>query len=287
MWLRQRFVLCSLLLLAFTAAASPDPHLSLWGHLVPGGMVRGTVAPKWQLFLDEKPVVVNRHGRFAFGFGRDQTGAHWLDAKHPSGTHFRFKLIVNKRQFAIQRIDGLPPQQVTPTAPEILRRIRAEAKRVHEARTIVSQSEGFWQQFIRPAEGKISGVYGSQRILNGEPKRPHFGEDIAAPVGQPVKACADGIVRLAASDLYFSGGTIIIDHGAGISSSYLHLSEVLVKVGQKVRQGEQIGRVGQTGRATGPHLDWRLNWFDVRLDPRLAVAPDWPPIQPVEVIHVQ
>lgn len=289
MWRLQPLALYSLIIFFLVPSlglAAKPPAITLHGYLVPGGMVRGHIDNGWQLSLNGRAVFVDDAGHFAFGFGRAASGSQWLDAKHPDRGHFRFKLQLTQRQFPIQRIDGLPAKQVTPTAPETLARIEKEARAVRQARTIVTALDGFWQDFIRPAQGRISGVYGSQRILNGIPKRPHFGEDIAAAVGTPVKAAADGIVRLA-SDLYFSGGTIIIDHGAGISSSYLHLSKILVRPGQTVKQGEVIGQVGQSGRATGPHLDWRLNWLDVRLDPSLVVNPNWPQISPAEVIHVQ
>jgi len=159
---------------------------------------------------------------------------------------------------------------VTPDAAT-LQRIEQENARVAEARKIDTHAAWFWDGFRRPAEGRISGVYGSQRILNGEPRQPHYGLDIAGPRGSPVLAPAAGIVRLASRDFYYTGGTVIIDHGHGVSSSFLHLDRVEVNVGDKVEAGDLIGALGATGRATGPHLDWRVNWFDVRLDPGLLL----------------
>ncbi len=178
---------------------------------------------------------------------------------------------IAKRDYRIQRIDGLPPRKVTPKA-EDLKRIRQETALVKAARRRDDPRTDFMRGFIWPAKGRVSGVYGSQRILNGQPRRPHFGVDVAGPVGTPVVAPADGVVTLVHPDMFFSGGTLVIDHGHGLSSSFLHLSEVLVKEGQRVKQGELIARIGATGRVTGAHLDWRMNLFDTRIDPQLLVG---------------
>jgi murein DD-endopeptidase MepM/ murein hydrolase activator NlpD len=191
----------------------------------------------------------------------------WLDSK----VELRH-LVVEKREYKIQRIDGLPPKMVTP--PEaVLARIRAENGRIAEARAVDRAEPLFESGFVWPALGPISGVFGSQRVLNGEPKRPHFGVDIAAPAGTPVTAPADGVVVIAHPDMYYTGGTVLIDHGHGLTSVYSHMKEVWVKEGARLRQGDAIGSIGATGRATGPHLDWRINWFDQRLDPALLVPP--------------
>jgi murein DD-endopeptidase MepM/ murein hydrolase activator NlpD len=176
------------------------------------------------------------------------------------------------RTYDIQRIDGLLGQMVTPDA-ETLKRIRDEAAKVAEARRRDSGRTDFLQPFAWPRLGRITGVYGSQRVLNGQPRQPHFGVDVAGPVGAPVVAPAAGEVVLAEPDLYFTGGTIMLDHGHGLTSVLMHLSSVDVAVGQVVRQGEPVGRLGATGRVTGPHLDWRMNWFDQRIDPQLLVPP--------------
>ena len=161
---------------------------------------------------------------------------------------------------------------VTPP-PELLARIREEGAIVRAARAFDTAETHLFAPFAWPARGPISGVYGSQRVLNGEPRQPHFGVDIAAPEGTPVRAPAGGEIRLAEVDLYYSGGTVILDHGHGLSSTFLHMSRVDVAVGQRVAQGEVIGAIGATGRVTGAHLDWRMNWFERRLDPALLVAP--------------
>lgn len=151
---------------------------------------------------------------------------------------------------------------------------------VKQARDRIELDTAFAQDFIWPAVGPISGVYGSRRILNGEPRRPHYGVDVAGPVGQPVYAPADGLVTLYVPDMYYSGGTMIIDHGYGISSTFLHLSKEHVEVGQRVKQGDLIAEIGATGRVTGPHLDWRMNWFEKRVDPQLLVPSQPEPAKP-------
>ena len=179
---------------------------------------------------------------------------------------------IAKRSYNIQRIDGLPPNMVTPSEKELVR-IRKENAKIGAVRKVDRPEPLFESGFVWPAKGRISGVYGSQRILNGEPRRPHFGVDVAAPVGTPITAPADGIVVLAEDDLYYTGGTVILDHGHGLTSAFLHMKDVTVQVGQHLAQGGMIGTLGATGRATGPHLDWRMNWFNQRVDPALLVPP--------------
>ena len=174
---------------------------------------------------------------------------------------------VQKRKYNIQKIDGLDEQKVTPPE-EVYERIKRENKWIGEARAIDSNLNYFKNKFINPLENAIvTGVYGSQRILNGKPKWPHYGLDFAADEGTKIKAMLDGTVTLVEPDLFYTGGTLIFDHGHGISTLYMHMEKILVKKGQKVKQGDIIGTVGATGRATGAHLDVRLNWFQTRLDP--------------------
>jgi len=187
----------------------------------------------------------------------------------PLGQH-RYRFDVARRSYDVQRIDGVPERTVTPPA-EVLARIRREQALVDRARAPVSARQDFLSGFARPLEGPITGVYGSARIYNGVPKNPHYGLDIAAPSGTLVRAPAAGVVRLAQPDLYFSGGTLIVDHGQGLTSTFIHLSALLVAEGDELARGEPIARVGATGRATGPHLDWRMNWQDVRIDPALVL----------------
>lgn len=259
-----------LLLWPLTALAA-DP-VSLRGPLQQGGMIIGKAPPGTRVALDGEPLRVAPGGDFVFGFGRDHGPAAELKAWLPDGSSWQRSLSIEPREYAIQRIDGLPPKKVTPD-PEALARIRQESAAAAAARRTDDPRLDFLVDFIWPARGPISGVYGSQRILNGEPRRPHYGVDVAAPTGTPVIAPAPGVVTLAHPDMYFSGGTLILDHGHGLSSSFLHLSRIEVREGQRVEQGQKIGEIGATGRVTGPHLDWRMNWFRERIDPQLLVGP--------------
>ncbi|MFU8877016.1 MAG: M23 family metallopeptidase [Wenzhouxiangellaceae bacterium] len=243
---------------------------SLSGEPVQGGLIIGHADPGARIELDGQVVRQSGDGRFLIGFGRDETGTRSLVVDVPGQGRFERRLQVHERQFDIQRIDGLPPAQVTPD-PESLERIRAEAAMTRQARERVDDRADFAEGFIWPVHGPITGVYGSQRILNGEPRSPHWGLDIAAPTGTPVHAPAGGVVTLAHPDMYFSGGTLLLDHGLGLSSAFLHLDEILVETGQRVEQGDLIARVGATGRVTGPHLDWRMNLGETRIDPHLLL----------------
>ena len=244
--------------------------LSLRGDMTQGSLIRGKVEPGSQVWLNGEPVKVSNQGVFAFGFGRDAKLKHELSWQTPGKDKQVKPLVLSKREYNIQRIEGLPPKMVSPPK-SVLERIRNDNRQVAEARRRVDERTDFNQEFVWPAEGPISGVYGSQRVLNGKPKRPHFGVDVAGPTGTPVNAPADGIVTLWVPDMYYSGGTMIIDHGHGVSSTFLHLSKGHVSEGDVVKQGQLVGEIGKTGRATGPHLDWRINWFKERLDPALLV----------------
>lgn len=247
-------------------AADPPSGLTWQGEFTQGGLVLGTAPAGTRMKLGDRDVPVLADGRFIFGFGRDEAAMLPLTVAMPDGRSVMVPLSIAPRQYDIQRIDGLPPAQVTPP-PAVLERIRRENAMIAAVRQRSMPRSDFLSGWIWPADGPVSGVYGSQRILNGEPRQPHFGLDIAAPVGAPVRATTDGTVVLAEKDLYFTGGTIIIDHGLGLTGAYSHLSALKVKVGERVRQGQVIGAVGATGRATGAHLDWRVNWFEVRIDP--------------------
>lgn len=247
--------------------------LDMKGALKQGGVIIGRTAPGTELKLNGQPLRVSpQEGAFVFGFHRDASPQAQLEIRWPDGQQEVRQLQIKPRRYEVQRIDGLPPAQVTPP-PETLERIRQENAVVAEARQRSSDVPYFLSGFQWPLQGRISGVYGSQRVLNGEPRQPHYGVDIAAPVGTPVQAPADGVVTLAHPDMYFSGKTLIIDHGYGLSSSFLHLDEIRVTPGQKVKQGDVIATVGATGRVTGAHLDWRMNWFAERVDPSLLVPP--------------
>ncbi len=232
-------------------------------------MVLGSVVPGATAMLDGRAVPVSPDGRFVIGFGRDATEAV-LVLTLPDGGHEERRLAIERRTYEIQRINGLPQETVTPD-PVLLQRIGREASEIRALREIASAEPFFSEAMIWPATGPISGVYGSQRILNGEPRAPHMGVDIAAPAGSPIVAAGGGVVRFA-GELFLTGNTILIDHGYGLETSYAHLSRLDVKLGQRVRQGEQIGLVGATGRVTAAHLHWGMEWFQTRLDPQLAVG---------------
>lgn len=250
----------------FSTAAAVE----LDGEAIQGGLIFGQTEAGNSVFLDEQEIMVSGDGAFLIGFGRDESGQRNLLISDTAGREEKLTLTIASREYDIQRVDGLPPKTVTPD-PEDAERIAREGAMVASARQRRDQRIDYMAGFTWPAQGRISGVYGSQRVLNGEPRRPHFGLDIAADTGSPVYAPADGIITLAHTDMYFSGGTIILDHGQGLSSSFLHLSKVLVESGATVKQGDFIAEVGSTGRATGPHLDWRMNWLDKRVDPQLLL----------------
>jgi murein DD-endopeptidase MepM/ murein hydrolase activator NlpD len=235
-------------------------------------MAIGSVDPAATVYFHGKAVRVSPDGQFVIGFSRDAEAASVIELHLASGVVEKHPVSIDKRTYKIQRIDGLPPRKVTPSA-EDLERIGKEIALVKAVRKKDDPRTDFAMPFIWPVTGRISGVYGSQRILNGKPKRPHYGVDIAAPTGTPVKAPADGVVSLVHNDMFYSGGTLIVDHGHGLSTTYMHLHKILVKKGQRVKQGDVIAQVGATGRVTGPHLHWGMNWFDTRLDPSLLVPP--------------
>ena len=264
----RRIALLALLLAAGCCGAAQALELS--GESEQGGLMFGVAAAGSKVFLDGNEVMVSPDGHFVIGFGRDETGERTLEVRSPTGTTETRQLAVAPRQYDIERVDGLPPRTVTPD-PEALERIHQEAQLVANARARRDARTDYARGFEWPAHGRISGVYGSQRILNGEPRRPHYGLDIAAPTGSPVYAPADGLVTLVHPDMYYSGGTLVLDHGQGLSSTFLHLSKILVEAGAVVHQGDLIAEVGSTGRASGPHLDWRMNWLDRRVDPQLLV----------------
>jgi murein DD-endopeptidase MepM/ murein hydrolase activator NlpD len=268
----QRYYGLILLFIMLFIHGAAHAGLELRGDAIQGALLQGLVPPGTRVEIDGSPVRVSDDGVFLLGFGRDHEARATLKLVFPDGRTEARTLDVKPRKYQIQRIDGLPKRKVVPKEQD-LERIRNESRMIREARARDDARTDFLSGWIWPSEGRISGVYGSQRILNGKPRRPHFGVDIAAPVGTAVKAPADGIVTLAHPDMFFSGGTLIIDHGHRLSSSFLHLEKILVKPGQIVKRGDLIAEVGATGRVTGPHLDWRMNYQAHRLDPQLLVPP--------------
>ena len=251
-----------LLVIIFLFFTTSSFAVTFKGKFIQGSFILGKTEPGSKVFVDNTRVKVTSDGYFAFGLDRDR--------KNDVVIKINEKKIVKKifkREYKIQRIDGLEEKKVTPPE-EVYERIKRENKWIGEARAINSNLTFFKNKFINPLENAIvTGVYGSQRILNGKPKWPHYGIDFAAEEGTEIKAMLSGVVTLAEPDLFYTGGTLIFDHGHGISTLYMHMKTLAVKKGQKVKQGDIIGTVGSTGRSTGAHLDVRLNWFQIRLDP--------------------
>ena len=236
------------------------------GKFIQGHFIIGKTEPDSKVKIGKKQVKVSKDGYFAFGLARDRKYDVVITIEK-NGAKEKITKRVQKRKYNIQRIDGLEKKKVTPPE-EVYERIKKENKLIAKARAIDSDLDFFKDKFIFPVDDAIiTGVYGSQRILNGKPKWPHYGLDFAQKEGAPIKAMLNGTVTLAEADLFYTGGTLIFDHGHGISTLYMHMLDIFVEKGQKVKQGDIIGTVGSTGRATGSHLDVRLNWFDVRLDP--------------------
>lgn len=258
-------------LLCVQAFADDERGADLSGSFTQGGLLIGKALPGAQVFLDGNALRVSKEGQFLVGFGRDSKLEWELVVQHPDGKLFASTIEISERKYDIQRIDGLPPSMVTPSE-EDLKRIREDVAVVVAARSIDDDRTDFLDKMDWPVVGIITGVYGSQRILNGEPRRPHFGIDIHAPTGTPVYAPASGVITVAHPDMYFSGATMIIDHGHGLSSAFLHLDKILVEKGDYVKKGQAVATVGSSGRSTGPHLDWRINLFSARLDPQLMVG---------------
>ncbi|MEO7065577.1 MAG: M23 family metallopeptidase [Rhodanobacter sp.] len=233
-----------------------------------GSLIIATLPRGSQLSLLGKSVHVGADGTVVFGAGRNENGPLRVDLTYPDGRAETIDIAVTARDWPVERVNGVPAKTVNPP-PKLAARIQREQADVFIARTRDDNREDFLGGFIWPVRGRISGRFGNQRIYNGEPKAPHSGMDIAVPIGTPVKAPAAGVITLAQPDLYLTGGTVLLDHGFGLSSNFLHLSKLEVRVGQQVQQGQIIGLSGMTGRASGPHLHWGFNWFGTRLDPLL------------------
>ena len=240
--------------------------VEFFGEFKQGSYILGKTERNSKVYIDNRKIRVSSDGYFAFGLDRDRKNNVLIKIKNKNKIELIEKKVF-KRKYKIQRIDGLPPKQVTPP-PEVYERIKKDNVLIGKARSIDSKLVFFKDKFIYPIdEYIITGVYGSQRILNGKPRRPHYGIDFHAAEGTPVKSMMDGVVTLVSKDMYFTGGTIIFDHGHGISTLYMHMKDIYVKKGQEVKKGQIVGTLGRTGRATGPHLDIRLNWFEIKLDP--------------------
>jgi murein DD-endopeptidase MepM/ murein hydrolase activator NlpD len=275
--MRRRFFIGASLGLAAMPARAQErvTRFSVTGSMEQGSLAMGSAPPGSLAALDGRPLRTLSDGRFAFGFGPNQSAASVVTVRYPDGGGDSRSFTPVMRQYDIQRVDGLPQNTVTPP-PEVRARIEKEAADVFLARVSDTPGGEFLSGFDWPAPGRLSGVFGSQRINNGIPGAQHYGVDMAAPTGTPIRAPADGVISLSA-DHYLSGGITLIDHGQGVSTAYLHQSQRMVKAGDVVKRGQRIGLIGATGRATGPHLHWAMNWFQVRLDPSRSTrkpAPD-------------
>lgn len=255
-------------LVSFTYPAFAQ--VSLQGKMEQGALIRGQVLAGTKVSLNDQALKVTPEGQFAFGFDRDGELSQQLTLVYPNGLTEIKPLTVAKREYNIQNVKGISNKIMKPD-PVAQARAAKDSAEVKAARGLFSEQTAFLQDFIWPVTGRISGVYGSQRIYNDVPGNPHFGVDVARKTGTVVVAPADGVISLSVADMFYSGGTMIIDHGYGVSSSFLHLSKLYVKPGDAVKQGQAVAEIGATGRATGPHLDWRINWFQMRLDPTTVV----------------
>ena len=244
--------------------------VNLQGNFIQGGLVKGNIFPNKVIKFENKILLKDTNGKFVFGFGRDYKEDSYLEVKISEKKWLKKSFKIKKQTYNTQYINGLQKKMVTPPK-SFYDRIKKENKSIKLIRNLNTEVNFIFQEFILPTKGIVTGVFGSQRILNGKPRRPHYGIDIAASKGTSVIAPIDSIVRMAEKDLYFTGGTIILDHGHGVTSVYSHLSLININVGDKVIKGQKIAEVGSTGRSTGPHLDWRVNWFNQRLDPALLI----------------
>ncbi len=251
------------------------------GSLEQGGLIVGHTEATARVSVDGKSVQVSPDGVFAFGLAYNQKDPSEVQLQYADDAVERHLVSPIARAYDIQRIDGLPQQMVTPTAPEIIERINRESAIIVAARNRVTDAAWYADGFDWPAKGILSGTFGSQRILNGIPGAVHYGVDITLPEagaieGKPIYAPATGLVSVVGQH-YLNGGFTLLDHGQGVSTCYLHQSAQFVKEGDKVERGQIIGHVGHTGRATGPHLHWAMNWFQLRLDPSLSTVTPSPP----------
>ena len=263
-------LICLFLVILIGGAVSAHA-LEINGELTQGGLVTGRVDPGTKVMVGKRQLRVSPEGVFLLGFGRDAPAKISLRILHPSGVQENKPLHIKSRTWKISKVDGLPGRKVTPK-PDDLRRIRADGAKIKKVRRLGTEAPHFLSGFQWPVTGRISGVFGSQRILNGQPRRPHVGIDIAAPLGTPVLAIADGVIALVLQDMFFTGKTLMIDHGHGLASVYAHMDKILVKEGATVTKGTVIGLVGKTGRATGPHLHWGISLFATHLDPELVAG---------------
>ncbi len=269
-----RLVLLALLLgpagVGVAVAQKAQGFELLSGSMQQGSLVIARTQAGAAVEVDGVPVRVLDDGRFIFGLDRDAPETVQIAVSAPGLPELRQRYAVAHRNYNIQRLSF--PQSGKPAPPEVEERLAADAEANKEARSRDSDLPYAFEQFIWPAVGRHTGVFGSQRVINGETRQPHYGIDIAGKTGTAVLAPADGVVSLTANML-LSGGTLYLDHGQGVSSAFLHLSRILVAEGQKVLRGQKIAEIGRTGRVTGPHLHWQVNWLQARVDAAQLVLP--------------
>lgn len=270
MYKLKKFSAVFVLGISALTSISAQAEIRLSGEIKQGGLVIGKTNPNDVVTLNEKVLPVSTQGDYVFAFSRDDKTKYNLTVTSPTGKVETKTFKPAKREYKISRVEGISKKIMNPNKKANIRAGEDRAA-ILKVRKISSELTDFSQGFIAPRSARITGVYGSQRYYNGVPKNPHFGVDYAGQIGAPVKAPASGTILLWVPDMFYSGGTLVIDHGHGITSNFLHLSASLVKVGDKVKQGDIIANVGKSGRATGPHLDWRMNWHQVRFDPELAM----------------
>ncbi len=261
----------ALLVLVLLCGSAFAFDVTLTGRIEQGGLIVGRAPPGSEIHFGDRLVPVTDAGKFLIGLERDAPSAASLVIVGPDGTRETRQLAIAPRTWQIEKVNGVPQQLVTPD-PATLERIAAENKLMQAARAQRELTPYFESGLMRPAEGRISGVFGSQRILNGTPRAPHSGLDIAAPVGTPVRAAADGVVALRKENMILTGHSVVLSHGYGLQTVYIHMSKIHVSDGQRVKQGDVIGEIGMTGRASGPHLHFGVTWFDTRLDPETVLA---------------
>ena len=255
-----------LLFFLFFNSASIAGETRLTGEMIQGGLVIGWTSPGAKIELDGSPITQANGGDFLIGFPYDSKPIAVLEIFSKGGEYYKRNLTIRRRNYSIQRINGLPKRKVMPNTKDLIL-IKQQRELINNARLIFTREPYFMAGFVRPVVGRVSGVFGSQRILNGEPRRPHYGLDIAAPIGAAIKAASDGVITFVHNDMFFNGRTIVIDHGLGLRSTYIHMNSTNVSPGMQVKKGQIVGTVGKTGRVTGPHLHWGLELNQTPLDP--------------------
>ena len=266
-----KFISCFLIIIVSSSACFSSETI-FTGDFVQGGIIIGKNKLAKKVFLDGKELKISNNGYFIFGFGRNHNKKSSLKIILNKNNNVKFHYFdIKKSKYKIEKIDGLPKKMVTP-GPEFYKKIKDDRTLIKNSMKDSYANKIFPLSFIKPSEGRLSGVFGSQRILNGIKKNPHGGMDIAAPIGTPIKATAKGKVILARKGLYYTGNIVIIDHGFDLKSMYIHMNDIHVREGDIVEQGKVIGTIGMTGRVTGPHLHWNIYLNNIKINPELLLS---------------